>query len=365
MVRAFDVRQHARAMDLSNVPVSPAPARPPLPPAAELGFGRLFAPRVLLADHDARRGWHSPRIVTLAEANVSIATGGVQYALSIFDGLKAFRDPSGALRLFRPDMHARRLFASAERLSMPPLPVEDFVEGLRVLLREEEPSCPGHAAGALYVRPTIVATESFLGVRPARDHQLAVLLSPVGGYFSNTGQLRLWAERELVRAAPGGLGAAKTGANYAASVLAAERAKARGFDQVLWLDAVEKRWLAEVGTMNLFVELAGEVVTPPLDGTILAGVTRDAALTLLREWKVRVSERPLSLDELAAADRAGELRAIFGTGTAAVIADVGEITWESTTVRPRGGEIATRLRQAITGIQHGTAPDPHGWMVRV
>lgn len=352
-------------MDLTRIPTSPAPEREPLPSASELGFGRLFAPRALLAEHDAQRGWHSPRIVPLADVNVSVATGGLQYALSVFDGLKAFRDPSGSLRIFRLDRHARRMYESAERLAMPPLPVEDFMEACRVLVRAEEGSCPAHGQGAMYLRPTLVASESFLGVRPARRHQLVVLLSPVGSYFSSAGPLRLWAERELVRAAPGGLGAAKTGANYAASVLAAERARARGFDQVLWLDGPERRYLAEVGTMNLFVELEGEVVTPPLDGTILPGVTRDACLSLLRSWGVRVSERPISLDELAAADRAGELRGVFGTGTAAVISDVGEVTWDGFTVRPRGGEIAPRLRQAITGIQHGTAPDAQGWMTPV
>ncbi len=209
------------------------------------------------------------------------------------------------------------------------------------------------------------ASESFLGVRPSTKHQLVILLSPVGAYFSTGRPLRLWAERERVRAAPGGLGAAKTGANYAASVVAAEHARARGFDQVLWLDAVERRWLAEVGTMNLFVELADRVVTPPLDDTILAGVTRDSALALLREWGVAVEERPIALQELAEASRAGTLRGLFGTGTAAVVTEVGEVAWDGGEARAEGGAVAARLKQAMTSIQRGQAPDPRGWRVPV
>jgi branched-chain amino acid aminotransferase len=228
------------------------------------------------------------------------------------------------------------------------------------------PAAPGTA---IYVRPLMFGDEAFLGVRPARTYTALAFLSPVGGYFAGPPRpLRLWVERARARAARGGIGAAKTAANYVASLLAAEEAKARGFDQVLWLDAAEFRWLEEVGTMNVFVRLEEALVTPPLGGTILAGVTRDSVIRLCQARGLRVEERPISLDEVAAAHRAGTLREVFGTGTAAVVSAVGELAWEGETLAlPATGPdgLAERLRQELTAIQRGEARDAWGWMEEV
>jgi branched-chain amino acid aminotransferase len=283
----------------------------------------------------------------------------VQYGLSCFEGLKAFRGPDGRVHLFRADRHGERMAASCARLCLPPLPAPDFVRAVGAFVAANERHVPAHARGALYVRPTIAAAEEFLGVRPARRHLLSIVGTPVARPAAQP--LSLWIERELVRAAPGGIGAAKTGGNYAAGLLGAERAKQRGLDQVVWLDAIERRFLAEAGVMNVFVVLGDEVVTPPLDGTILAGVTRASCLDLLRSFGVTARERPVALDELIAASRDGSLREAFGTGTAACVVPITRMVGETEDLRIPAGALAPRLREAIEAIQEGRAADPGGW----
>ncbi len=292
------------------------------------------------------------------------ATSALHYGQSIFEGMKAFRQPGGGLALFRPRAHAERFARSAVRLAMPPLDPGLLLDGVRALVREDAAWMPSAPGTAVYVRPVMFAAEPFLGVRAARAYTALVFLSPVGGYFAAERPLRLWVERERARAARGGIGAAKASANYVASLLPAEEAKARGFDQVLWLDAAERRWLEEIGTMNVFVRLGETLVTPPLSGTILAGVTRASVITLARERGVAVEERPVSLEELQAAHGEGRLRELFGTGTAAVVSPIGELCWEGGSIRLPASDdgLGVRLRAELSAIQRGEAPDRHGWV---
>ncbi len=358
-------------VDLSNLGLSIdctlAPTPPTRLPPGPLGFGKLLTDHVFIGEHTAETGWGEFAIRPRSQVTVELASGAIQYGLSIFEGLKAYRTADGRLHLFRPERHAERFAESARRLCMPPIEPARLVAAMRALARVEQDSIPDAERGSLYLRPVLFASDEYLGVRPGARHTMAILGSPVDSYFGQDARpLRLWAERELTRAAPGGLGAAKTGGNYAASLLAAQRAKQKGFDQVLWLDAIEHRYLEEVGTMNLFVHLKGSgLITPPADGTILAGVTRDCCLTILREWGIPTQERRMTLDELLLANARGDLLEIFGTGTAAVVAPVGEVAWEGGRVEPIGGEIGTRLKNALTALHRGEARDTYGWLTPI
>lgn len=333
-------------------------------PDGPLGFGRYFTDHIIQAEHDGK-AW-SPLQIVPNQATVDVGSGGIQYGFSIFEGLKAFKSVDGHLNLFRVDMHARRFASSAEMLCMPPLPVESFIAGCRAIVREDADWYPRSEGGSIYIRPTLFANETFLGVRPANHHGFAIILSPVESYWSGGERpLRLWAERERVRAAPGGLGAAKTGGNYAATVLAAKHAAQRGFDQVLWTDAIKHEYVEEVGTMNLFVRIDDVVYTPPLSGTILAGVTRDSCMQILRRWGITVEERALSLTELADAMKQNRDIEIWGTGTAATVSLVDEIVWDTGSCRAKSTELAKRLRAEVQNIQTGRSPDVDGWLTRI
>jgi len=337
----------------------------PRPADGRLGFGRYLTDHVLVAEHEAATGWHPPRIVPAGTPHAEYASAAIQYGLSVFEGLKAFKSDRGEIRIFRPDAHARRLEASAKRFCMPEVPVEMFINSVRAIVRAEADWCPPHTGGgALYIRPTLHASEAFLGVRPAAQHVFSIILSPVDSYWDGEAhKLRLWAEREFTRAAQGGVGAAKTGGNYASSMLAAKRAKEHGFDQVMWLDAIKHEYLEEAGTMNVLVRIGDTVVTPPLEGTILPGITRDSCLTLLRSWGIRVEERRISLTELAESARAGKDIEMWGSGTAAVISPIGELVWDGGSVKATSSSIAPRLKAALDGIQSGRAADPFGWLI--
>ncbi len=336
------------------------------PGDGELGFGRHFTDHMFQMDYDPERGWHAPRILPYGPLSVDPSACGLHYGQTIFEGLKAFPDKDGNVAVFRMNDHLARLNESARRLCIPPLDAKVLAQGIQALLELDADWMPKGEGTSLYLRPMVFATEAFLGVRPSKTYTFLTFISPVANYYSaGAGPVRIWVEQKRIRAAPGGLGSAKTGANYAASLMAAEEAKARGYAQVLWLDATEHRWVEEVGTMNLFAVIGDEVVTPPLDDTLLAGVTRMSVLALLRDWGVKVSERRVSIDELRAAQANGTLREIFGTGTAAVISPVGELGFEEgpmTIGDGSVGELSTRLRAEITGIQYGRVPDRFGWM---
>jgi branched-chain amino acid aminotransferase len=334
----------------------------------DLGFGKHFTDHLFRLDWDEGKGWHSARVVPYGPIPVDPAASALHYGQAVFEGMKAFPARGGGIALFRGRAHAARLARSARRLAMPPPPEDLFLEGVRTLLREDASFMPKAPGTSLYVRPLLFATEPFLGVRPAKQYALLVMISPVGTYFSGPQRpLKLWVEQEGARAAKGGLGAAKAAANYAASLLAAEEAKARGFDQVLWLDAAERRWVEEIGTMNLFARIGGKVVTPALGGTILAGVTRDCVIALSRRMGLEVEERRLAIDEIQAAHRAGTLEELFGTGTASLALQIGELSLggERLTLPSPAAPLSARLRDELSAIQRGEAEDTFGWLEKV
>lgn len=338
----------------------------PRPDEKSLGFGRIFTDHMAVAHYEEGKGWHDARIVPYGPFSLDPAAAVLHYGQELFEGMKAYRGPDGKIRLFRPEANCRRMAEGSERLCIPPLDEGVMLEMLLELLRVEKDWVPHETGTALYIRPTIVATEPFLGVRPSKSYLFFIILSPVGAYYEEGfDPVRIWVEPKYVRAAKGGLGAVKAGANYAASLLAAEEAKEKGYAQVLWLDAKEHRWFEEVGTMNLFVRIADEVITPPLGGSILPGITRDSTLHLLREWKIPVTEREISIDEVREAHAKGTLQEIFGTGTAAVISPVKELCHKGEPLQVGDGTvgpIAKRLYDTLTGMQYGTLPDPYGWV---
>ena len=349
--------------------ITRATTKKPKPKDSELGFGTVFTDHMFLADFQEEKGWYDPRIEPYGPISLDPATAVFHYAQAVFDGLKAFRGVDGRVRLFRPGKHIERLNNSAKRMCIPPLDPDLAVRSLVELVGFERDWVPSSVGTALYVRPTIIATEPFLGVRPAKSYLYYVILSPVGAYYrEGMNPVKILVVDKYVRAAEGGIGDAKTGGNYAASLLAAEEAHAAGFTQVLWLDCVHRKYVEEVGTMNIMLRIGDEVVTPPLAGTILPGVTRDSALTLLREWGVPVSERKMGIDEVIAAAHKGTLREVWGTGTAAVISPVGELSYQGERIVINGGrtgELTARLYQAIVDIQYARVTDTRGWTVAV
>jgi len=349
--------------------ITRAASRKRKPKDSELTFGTVFTDHMFLMDFHEEKGWYDPRVEPYGPFSLDPATAVLHYAQALFEGLKAFRGADGRIRLFRPQKHAERLNVTARRLCIPTIEPELILRSWTTLVDVDRDWVPSSVGTSLYIRPTIIASEPFLGVRPAKRYVYYVILSPVGAYYpEGINPVKIKVIDDYVRACPGGLGEAKTGGNYAASLLAAEEAKHEGFTQVLWLDGVHRKYLEEVGTMNLMLRIGDEVITPPLAGTILAGVTRDSALTLLRDWGVRVSERAVSIDEVAAAARAGTLQEVWGTGTAAVISPVGELAYRGERIvihDGKIGELTKRLYDAIVGVQYATAPDTHGWTVEV
>jgi branched-chain amino acid aminotransferase len=339
------------------------------PKDADLGFGQIFTDHMFVADFQEEKGWYDPRIEPYGPLAMDPAAAVLHYAQAVFEGLKAFRGVDGKVRLFRPQKNIDRLNNSARRMCIPPLDPDLALQSVVALVGVEREWVPRTIGTSLYIRPTIVANEAFLGVRPAKSYIYFVILSPVGAYYpEGMAPVKIRVEEKYVRAVEGGLGSAKTGANYAASLMAAEEAKHAGYTQVLFLDGVHRKYIDEVGTMNIMVKIGDEVITPPVGGTVLAGVTRDSALTLMRKWGLKVSERPLTIDEVVAAHKSGALKEVWGTGTAAVISPVGELAYKNEKMvihSGRIGELTQRLYDAIVGIQYGTAPDPDRWTMEV
>lgn len=346
-----------------------AAGRVPTVEDSKLGFGKVFSPHMFVMDHDVQNGWHDARVVPYGPLLLDPAAAVFHYGQALFEGLKAFRGKDGGVNLFRLSAHSARMQEGAARICSVAPDVAAFEEGVRTLVDVDRAFVPRTRGTALYIRPTLIATEGFLGVRPSQKTTFFVITSPVGAYYAEgLNPVKIWVEDRYVRAAPGGLGAVKAGANYAASLLAAEEAKKRGYSQVLWLDAANHSALEEVGTMNLFVVFKDEVATPALGGSILAGVTRDSAITLLRSWGHKVSERTITMDEISAGYRDGTLLEVFGTGTAAVVSPVGELGWKDQKYVLGAGKVGTvaqRLYDAITSIQYGEQPDTHGWLSSV
>ncbi|MEP7220782.1 MAG: branched-chain amino acid aminotransferase [Bacteroidota bacterium] len=351
-----------------KISVVRSPQTKPLPDAKELGFGRYFADHMFLMNYDEQNGWHDPRVVPYHSFSMDPANLTLHYGQTIFEGLKAFRWQDGSVNIFRAKDHIERFRRSAERLCMP-IPDSDLLfEAFKLLVDVDRNSVPAQRGTALYLRPTMIATDDALGVRPSGSYLLYIIASPVGSYYTKgLAPTRILVEERFSRATIGGLGEAKTGANYAASLLAAKEAKSRGFDQVLWLDAKSHSFAEEVGTMNIFFVINNVLVTPPLGGTILDGITRRSVIALAKEWGVPVEERPVAMSELVTAYDNGTLQEVFGSGTAAVISPVGELFYHdrALTMEEPANSLRERLYNAISAIQYGEIPDYHNWITPV
>ena len=354
-----------------KIEIQPVPPekRKPKPSPSELGFGQHFTDHMFLMEYVQDRGWTEPRIVPYQPLQLDPAALVLHYAQAVFEGLKAYYGEDNRIRLFRPHMNARRLNASAERLCMPTMDPDFFIEAVKTLVKVEKDWVPKARGASLYIRPTMIATEPALGVRPAMEYLFFIITSPVGAYYKEGfNPVKIMVTDRYVRAVPGGIGYTKAAANYAASLKAAQEAQNLGYSQVLWLDARERRFVEEVGTMNIFFHFQDALVTPPLSGSILPGVTRDSVIQLAREWGLEVQERPITIDEVIEGLEKGKLLEVFGTGTAAVISPVGLLSYKGKDYEVNRGEtgpLAKRFFQEITGIQYGTRPDPRGWTVTV
>jgi branched-chain amino acid aminotransferase len=352
-----------------QVAITQAKTLKPKPDETKLGFGTLFTDHMFSMDYAAGKGWHSPRIEPYAPIPMDPATMVLHYGQGVFEGMKAYRTAAGRIQLFRPLDNFKRLNRSNDILCIPRIDEAFALEALKELLRLEKEWVPREPETSLYIRPTIYAADPYLGVRASHTYRFFIILSPVGAYYpEGFNPVKILVEKARVRAVPGGTGEAKTIGNYAASLLAGQKAHEAGFTQVLWLDGVERRYVEEVGSMNIFFVIAGELVTPALQGSILPGITRDSVLALGRRWGLKVSERRIAIDEVLQAAEQGTLEEVFGSGTAAVISPVGLIRCGDQEITVGGGKVgplAKRFYQTITDIQYGRAEDPMGWVVPV
>jgi branched-chain amino acid aminotransferase len=336
-----------------------------LPPSDKLGFGNFFTDHMFVAKHSEEKGWYDAQIVPYGPISLEPGASVFHYGQALFEGMKAFRQKGNQVVFFRPEFNYHRMVEGAERMCLEAPPKELFMQGMHELVKVDQRWIPSEPNTALYIRPTLIGTESFLGVRPSHETMFFILLSPVGSYYAEGSKpIKIWTEEKYLRAAPGGLGAVKAGANYASSLKAALHAKKKGYAQVLWLD-VEHKGIEEVGTMNVFFAFKNEIVTPALNGSILAGGTRDVIIQLLREKNLPVVERKITITEVIDKLKTGELVEAFGTGTAAVISPIGELHYQGHDWQMsdgQAGKLSTELYQQITSIQRGDLKDTHGWI---
>lgn len=343
---------------------------------AKPAFGQSFTDHMVVANWTADRGWHDSKVTAYAPLKVSPAAAVLHYSQEIFEGLKAFRHADGSVWAFRPDRNAARFTASAERLALPRVPEDAFVAALRALVTVDEPWVPSaeHGETSLYLRPYMIATEAALSVRPAREVLFGVIASPAGPYF-DTGPkpVSIWLTTSTIRATPGGTGAAKCGGNYAASLAGLAEAVANGCEQVAFVDAVEHKWLEEIGSMNMFFVYAdGRIATPALSGSILEGVTRASVIDLAKDLGHTVEERQISADEWKDGVRSGEITEVFASGTAAVVTPIGRVAWPDGdltigdhSVDHGVGPVTQSIRSALLDLQYGRTPDTRGWLTRL
>lgn len=339
------------------------------PDQSKLGFGKHFTDHMFLMDYTEGKGWHDPRIVPYAPLSLDPSCMIFHYGQAVFEGLKAYKTSDGRVLLFRPDKNMERLNISNERLSIPAVDGDFVIKAIKELVNLDKDWIPEEEGTSLYIRPFIIATEPFLGVHASHNYMLIVILSPVGAYYAEGMKpVKINVESNYVRAVRGGTGFAKTAGNYAASLKAQTEAQAQGYAQVLWLDGIEKKYIEEVGSMNVFFKINGEVVTPALNGSILDGVTRNSIIHLLKDWNIPIVERKVSIEELYEASVNGTLEEAFGTGTAAVISPIGELNWKDKKLVINNGEIgelSQKLYDTVTGIQRGNIEDKFGWTVEV
>ncbi len=334
-----------------------------------LGFGHIFTDHMFVMNYTEGKGWHDPRIVPYGEISIEPSAMVFHYGQSMFEGMKAYRGKDDTIYLFRPDMNAKRANQSNARLCIPEIPEDMFVEAVKAVVDVDRDWVPSDPGTSLYIRPFVIATDAFLGVAPSKTYLFMVILSPSGAYYeSGLEPVGIWIEDEYVRAVKGGMGFAKTGGNYAASLIAQVKAHDSGYSQVLWLDGVERKYIEEVGAMNICFKISGKVVTPMLNGSILPGITRNSILQVCRDWGYEVEERRISVDELVAAAKDGTLEEVFGTGTAAVVSPVNKLRYEDDVMNIGDGsigELTQKLYDELTGIQWGEREDIRGWRVTV
>ncbi len=356
-------------MEISITPVDETRRKPHPQDESALGFGQYLSDHMFQMDYSPENGWHNPRIGPLENLSLSPAAMVLHYGQEAFEGLKAYRGKDDGVRLFRYRKNFERLNASCERLCMPLLDIDQVSDAMKQLVLLDRSWIPKTEGCALYIRPNIIANEPHLGVRVSQNYLFYIVVGPVGAYYpEGFNPIRIMVSDQYVRAVEGGVGYAKTSGNYAASLLAQQVAKEKGFTQVLWLDAKERRYVEEVGTMNIFFAIGDEVITAPLQGTILPGVTRDSVLHILKGWGLNAVERRLGIDEITAAAESGELKEVFGTGTAAIISPVGEVCYMDRVFKVADGKtgaLSQRLYDHILDIQYGAIEDPYGWTERI
>ena len=339
------------------------------PEASALVFGKYMTDHMFIVDYDEGQGWHDARIVPYGPLPIDPAAKVLHYGEEIFEGMKAYRTADGSIQLFRPDCNIQRLNDSADRLCMPNIPYELALAGIVELVKLEQDWVPYEKDTSLYIRPFMIGLDAALGVHSSHHVQYIVVVCPVGAYYpEGLNPVKIYIENEDVRAVKGGTGMAKTGGNYAASLRAGNRAAARGYSQVLWLDGVHRKYIEEVGAMNVMFKVNGKILTPDLNGSVLPGITRRSCIQLLRDWGYEVEERRISAEELFEAAKNGTLEEAWGTGTAAVISPIGELAEGEEKVTINAGKIGPvtqRLYDELTGIQWGRVSDPHNWIYKL
>ncbi len=336
---------------------------------SKLGFGHIFTDHMFVMNYDTGEGWHDARIVPFDNVSLSPAAMCLHYGQEIFEGLKAYRTADGTIQLFRPDENYKRMNVSAERMVIPKIDEEFMIEATKKLVEVEQDWVPHSDGASLYIRPFIFATDPYVGVRPADHYLFLIILSPSGAYYSTgLNPVKIYVEQKYVRAVRGGTGFAKTAANYAVSLKGQDEAHDQDYEQVLWLDGVEQKYIEEVGSMNIFFVIDGEVITPELTGSVLPGITRKSALEVCRSKGIKATERRITIEEVAKAYDEGKLDEVFGTGTAAVISPVGHLKWGDKIMTINNNEIgpiSQMLYDTMTGIQWGKIPDEFGWTVKI
>ena len=339
------------------------------PAANALGFGKYFTDHMFVMDYSVEQGWHDAKIVPYGPFSFDPSCMVFHYGQAIFEGLKAYRAADGGVLLYRPFENMKRLNRSNDRLCIPQIDIDFAVDAIKQLVLLDQDWIPEGEGTSLYIRPFIIGTDNALGVHPSKTYKFIVILSPVGSYYAGgLAPVKIWVESEYVRAVRGGVGAAKTAGNYAASLKAQEVAEKKGYSQVLWLDGVEQKYVEEVGAMNIFFKIDGEVVTPMLNGSILGGITRDSVIEVLKGSGYKVSERRISIDEISEAYKNGKLEEVFGTGTAAVISPVGELCYNGEKMVINNNEIGAvsqMLYDTITGMQKGAIEDKYNFTYRI
>ena len=351
-----------------NIKITRAKKLKSKPDESNLGFGNYYTDHMFVMDYTDEKGWHNAQIVPYAPISMDPASMTLHYGQETFEGLKAYRNQNQIL-IFRPEMNAKRMLTSNERLCMPPIEEDVFVEAVEAIVNYEKDWVPCAEGTSLYIRPFCFATEIGVGVRPSKTYKFIIILSPVGAYYpEGVNPVKIFVEDEYVRAVIGGTGFAKCGGNYAASIAAQVKAEKMGYTQVLWLDGIHRKYVEEVGTMNAMFVIDEEVVTAPLEGSVLAGVTRDSCIQILKDWGYTVSERHLAIDDLMEYAKNGRLKEAFGTGTAAVISPIGELNYKGNIQVINGfktGDLTHKLYDELTGIQWGIKKDTYGWVKTV